>query len=226
MGVDGAGWPEDVYGLLSRLEGDPSPEVLQALGGEHDRLVRRPMERLCDALGIVGGYGRAWPSARTSTLVSWQRTRANVWVARRVYMTALFDLDGLRVEGGWTSNDTDQLWRYRSTVDDDHAGGELVEVVADLDTAGYALTEDRLTRMPRGYSADHPRAELIRRRTVIARRDLGTGPWLHTAEVVDRVRAAFDQLLPLASWFVDYVVTDGCDPENGQVRDCAGVRSA
>ncbi|MBE1608038.1 DUF2461 family protein [Actinopolymorpha pittospori] len=126
-------------------------------------------------------------------------------------MTVLFDLDGLRVEGGWTSNDTDQLWRYRSTVDDEDAGGELVEVVIDLDKAGYALTDDRLTRMPRGYCAGHPRAELIRRRTVIARRDLGTGPWLHSAEVVDRVCAAFDQLLPLASWFVGYVVNDGDD---------------
>jgi uncharacterized protein (DUF2461 family) len=101
------------------------------------------------------------------------------------------------------------VWRYRARVDDDQPGGELMEVVADLDKAGYALAEDRLTRMPRGYSPDHPRAELIRLRTVIARRDLGTGAWLHPADVVGRVRASFDGLLPLMSWFVKYVTTDG-----------------
>ena len=124
-------------------------------------------------------------------------------------MTAVFDLHGLCVEGGWTSNDTDQLWRYRARVDDNQSGGELVEVVAALDEAGYALVEDRLTRMPRGYPEDHPRSELTRLRTVIARRHLGTGAWLHSAEVVDRVGASFDGLLPLMSWFVKYVTTDG-----------------
>jgi Conserved hypothetical protein (DUF2461) len=207
MSSDDAGWPEEAYTLLRRLECDRSPEALHALRGEHDRLVRRPMEELCRALGVVGGYGRAWPSARSSSPATWLRTAAAIWVARRVHMTARFDVDGLRVEGGWTSNDTDQLWRYRAKVDDDRVGGELVEVVADLDQAGYALNDDRLTRMPRRYAEDHPRAELIRRRTVIARRDLGTGAWLHTAEVVDRVRVAFDGLLPLTSWLVDHVAT-------------------
>jgi hypothetical protein len=208
MSVGAVGWPEEVYDLLRAFEGDPSPDVFQAQRGEHDRLVRQPMERLCDALGVVGGYGRAWPSARSSNPATWQRTGASVWVARRLHLTAWFDLHGLHVEGGWTSNDTDQLWRYRARVDDDQPGGELVEVVADLNKAGYALAEDRLTRMPRGYAPDHPRAELIRLRTVIARRDLGTGAWLHSAEVVDRVRASFDGLLPLMMWFVKYVATD------------------
>jgi hypothetical protein len=102
MNVDGAGWPEEVYDLLLALEGDPSPEVLQAQRGKHDRLVREPMQRLCDALGGVGRYGRAWPSARSSNPATWRRTGANVWVARRVHMTAQFDLHGLHVERGWT----------------------------------------------------------------------------------------------------------------------------
>jgi uncharacterized protein (DUF2461 family) len=68
---------------------------------------------------------------------------------------------------------------------------------------------DRLTRMPRGYSADHPRAELIRLRTVIARRHLGTAARLPAGEVVDRVRASFDGLLPLMSWLVTYVTAEG-----------------
>lgn len=132
-----------------------------------------------------------------------------MWVARRVHLTAVFDLEGLHVEGGWTSNDTDQLWRYRAVVDDDHTGGELVEIVADFDKAGYTLTDDRLTRMPRGYSQDHSRSELIRRRTFLVRRDLGTGPWLHSPGVTDHVRAAFGGLLPLMSWFDKYVATAG-----------------
>lgn len=206
MGID-AGWPEEAFDLLPHLEGEPSPAVLQSHREEHDRLVRRPMQALCDALGDVGGYGLAWPSARSGNPLTWQRTSATVWVARRVRMVVVFSLDGLLVEGGWTGKSTDQLWRYRAAVDADHSGAALAGIVADLRNAGLTLTDDRLTKMPRGYSADHPRADLLLRRTVLAQRDLGAGPWLHSAEVVDRVRAAFDSLLPLTSWFVDYVAT-------------------
>jgi Conserved hypothetical protein (DUF2461) len=208
MGIDAAGWPEGADDLLLRLQGEPSPAVLRAHRAEHDRLVRRPMQALCDALGEVDGYGRAWVSALSDNPSTWQRTVASVWIARRVRIDVVFCLNELVVEGGWTGKSTDQLWRYRAAVDSDRSGGRLTEIVADLGKVGFGLTEDRLTKLPRGYSADHPRVELLLRRTVFARRDLGSGPWLHTAEVVDHVRVAFDQLQPLTSWFVAHVATD------------------
>lgn len=214
MGIGIAGWPAEAYDLLLRLNSNSSSTVLQAHREEHDRLVRQPMQRLCEALGVVGGHGRAWPSARNADPVTWLRTGATVWIAGRVRMTALFDLTGLHVAGGWIGKSGTQLWRFRAAVDADHTGEELASIVVDLDKAGYAVSDDgsatNLTRVPRGYPENHPRAELLRRRSLVGRLDLGTGSWVHSAEVVDHVRAAFDPLLPLTSWFVDHVATDGC----------------
>lgn len=194
------GWPVQAHDLLHSLQDGQS-------AAEHDRLVRAPMQALCDELGVVGGYGRAWISARTEDPVTWLRTGATVWVAQRVRITALFDLTGLHVEGGWTGKSGAQLWRYRGAVDADRSGRALAGLVATLAAAGYAVTDDgcatNLTRMPAGYGSDHPRAELLRRRSLMARLDLGTKA---SDDVVDRVRTRFEQVLPLATWFATHVV--------------------
>ncbi|WP_460529086.1 DUF2461 family protein [Flindersiella endophytica] len=208
MGIDLASWTEEAYDLLRRLGGDPSPAVLRVHREEHDQLVRRPMQALSDALGDVGGYGRAWLSAVSADPATWRRTVASVWVARRVRIDVVFGLDGLVVEGGWTGKSTDQLWRYRAAVDADHSGCRLAEIIADLDEVGFGLTKGQcLTKMPRGYPRDHPRVGLLLRRTVFVRRDLGTGTRPQTEGVVEQVREATGQVLPLASWFVAHVAT-------------------
>ncbi|MGH3488258.1 MAG: hypothetical protein ACRDP8_10165 [Actinopolymorphaceae bacterium] len=70
-----------------------------------------------------------------------------------------------------------------------------------------------MTRPPDGYPLgsrlEDPRDVLLRRRSAFARRRLGAGAWVHTPEVVDRVREAFDPLVELTSWAVDYVAIGG-----------------
>jgi hypothetical protein len=53
-----------------------------------------------------------------------------------------------------------------------------------------------------------PRQELHERaryRSLVATRNLGRGPWLHTAEAFDRVRAEWRRLSPLTDWMVAHV---------------------
>jgi hypothetical protein len=57
----------------------------------------------------------------------------------------------------------------------------------------------------RGYPADHPRAELLRHRSVIASRPLGCEDWIHTAAAADQLLATFHQLRPLARWLIKNV---------------------
>ncbi len=211
MEGDVPGWPESAYDTLLRLEGDPSPRDLERCRAEHERLVRQPMERLCEALGVVGGFNRAYISGLGpgASPRQWQCTDGTVWIARRVRMSVRFDLDGLRVEGGWTGAASDQLPRYRSAVAAEHTGTELAELVAELDRSGYAVARQSTRKVPRGFPSEHPRADLLRSRSLFAQLDLGAGAWLHTAEVVDRVRGAFDPMVPLASWFVEFVAFNG-----------------
>ncbi|MGH3487864.1 MAG: DUF2461 family protein, partial [Actinopolymorphaceae bacterium] len=57
----------------------------------------------------------------------------------------------------------------------------------------------------RGYPVGHPRAGMLRHRSLIAKRPLGCEDWLHTPAAVDRVLAAFAELRPLTSWLATYV---------------------
>ena len=198
------GWPEEAFDLLVRLEGEPPAAVLRECRREHDRLVRQPMRELREALGGAAS-DRVTLSGRTDDPATWQRTALTIWVAPRVRLAVRLEARGLFAEGGWSGGSTAHLWGYRAAVDAEHSGRELVELVADLEGAGYTLTKGRLTRISSGYDPSHPRAGLLYRRKVILEHDLGLGPWPYPAELADRVQAAFAPLIPLTSWFADYV---------------------
>ena len=75
----------------------------------------------------------------------------------------------------------------------------------DGEREGFVISGDLLKRPLRGYPVDHPRAELLRHRSVIASRALGCDDWVHSPAAADRVLAAFAQLRPLARWLVKNV---------------------
>ncbi|TWD84031.1 uncharacterized protein DUF2461 [Kribbella amoyensis] len=146
----------------------------------------------------VWGYGEVLVQA-------WQRQSAIVRMARNVELGVRFDLDGLEVGVAWWYAPSEQVERYRAAVADPGTGRRLVAIVRKLEREGFALSGDLLKRPLRGYPADHPRAELLRHRSVIASRPLGCEDWIHTAAAADRVLAAFAQLRPLTRWLVKNV---------------------
>lgn len=62
----------------------------------------------------------------------------------------------------------ESLARYRSAVDDDARGRELQKLLLKLDKKGFpARSYESSKRVPRGYAADHPRDDLIRRKGLV-----------------------------------------------------------
>lgn len=57
-----------------------------------------------------------------------------------------------------------QLERWRAAVDDARSGDELVALIdaATVAVPGATLSEPSRNRVPKGYPADHPRADLLR----------------------------------------------------------------
>lgn len=201
------GWPRSAFDVLLQLEGEPSAEVRRRWRRDREALVRLPMVALLNAVAdadpayedfSVWGYGEV-------LLHAWQRQHAIVRMARNVELGVRFDLDGLEVALSWWYAPPAQIERYRAAVADDGTGRRLVAVLRGLEREGFAITGDRLKRPLRGFPADHPRAELLRHRSVIATRPLGCEDWLHTPAAVDRVLAAFAQLRPLTRWMVKNV---------------------
>lgn len=90
---------------------------------------------------------------------------------------------------------------YRESVDDPSLGTELAGIVDRILAAGpYYLGGERYKRVPRGYQAEHPRAELLKHKGLFA--GLETEPWpeLHTPELIDRCRQVYQEIAPLHHW--------------------------
>ena len=193
--------------MLLQLDGDPPADVRRRCRRDRENLVRRPMIELMNAVAdadpeyedfAVWGYGDVLVQA-------WQRQHAIVRLARNIELGIRFDLDGLEVGVAWWYGPSVQIERYRAAVADPGSGPRLVAIIRSLERDGFVITGDLLKRPLRGHPADHPRATLLRHRSVIATRPLGSEEWIHTPAAADHVLAAFSQLRPLARWLVKNV---------------------
>ncbi|MCI0686576.1 MAG: DUF2461 domain-containing protein [Sporichthyaceae bacterium] len=122
----------------------------------------------------------------------------------RIELGVTLSGDGLLLRGGWLRSSPDQVDRFRAAVDGP-AGKELVDAVELARAAGFTIGGQRLQRTPRGVPADHPRADLLRHRTLVAKQGWPSDGWIHTREALDRVRAGWHVLDPLLDWLAEFV---------------------
>src|SRR5262249_7580916 len=139
----------------------------------------------------------------------WLAQYAYVSVTDTIALGVSLSLEGLAVEGGWLRSSADQVERYRRAVAGS-AGAVLQATGEDLRAGGLALFGIELRTTPPGYARDHRRARLLRRRSLVAARELGRGSWLESAEALDRVRAEWRRLQPLTAWLATHVGPRQC----------------
>ena len=97
--------------------------------------------------------------------------------------------------------DPRSLERYRAAVADDKRGKELTRLLAALSKKGFVVrSHDSYKRMPKGYDAEHPRAEhLLRKGLTVGFPDLPKGILVSPklgAWLVTQAKAA----APLVEW--------------------------
>ena len=69
-----------------------------------------------------------------------------------------------------------------------------------LKKRGFEVRGEQLKTSPRGYSADHPRIDLLRYTSMALGRSYGFEKSIHTPELLDRVREDWRALRPLVEW--------------------------
>jgi uncharacterized protein (DUF2461 family) len=89
----------------------------------------------------------------------------------------------------------------RRGIDDEIRGAELEKIAAKLSTAGFDLGGETLKTVPRGFTADHPRIELLRHKSLTFGTDYGFGDVIHGPALLGRVRKDWRRLRPLVDWF-------------------------
>lgn len=113
-----------------------------------------------------------------------------------------FDIEPRRVSigGGIWMPPRPTLARLREAIDEDH--GTLRAILGEPARRrrfGALAPEARLTRMPRGFAADHPAADLLRHQSFTLGRSLGERD-LFSARLPDLLARDFARLVPLVRW--------------------------
>jgi len=113
--------------------------------------------------------------------------------------------DGLMAAAGYYQMASDQVTRFRTAVDDDLRGADLVARLAAVRAAGVTVGGEQLRTRPRGVAADHPRLDLLRHRSLYGWRSWPPDDVLHEAGTLPRVATAWRARLPLTEWLADHV---------------------
>ncbi|MCB5274548.1 hypothetical protein BJG92_02085 [Arthrobacter sp. SO5] len=112
--------------------------------------------------------------------------------------------DGVLIGGGCHTPTPAQVARFRSAVDAPSSGEVLQAIVQDIEAAGFAVEGERLKTVPRGFDKDHPRAELLKHKSLTAGINLGQPGWLAGPGAAAEVARRWEQLRPLVEWIGRY----------------------
>jgi uncharacterized protein (DUF2461 family) len=137
-----------------------------------------------------------------STAYWWQNQCATVRVAPNIEIGFRFNLDGLRIKAAWWYADAQQIALFRAATAADESGRTLGDIVSSLSADGHEILGDVMKRIPRGYPADHPRADLLKHRSLAAVRELEPD----AVGDVEPVYRACERLRPLLDWLAEHTV--------------------
>lgn len=189
--------------VLLALGGEPSRQTREQMRHQREEQVRQPMIDLLNDLADVDPWYEDFSVWRyASTAFWWQNQCAVVRVARNIGIGFRFNLDGLRIRAAWRYADSAQIALFRAAAAADESGRALEDLVVSLAADGHEIEGDVMQRMPRGYPGDHPRAELLRHRSLIAGRELESDG----VRDVEPVYSACQRLRPLLGWLAEHAV--------------------
>ncbi|MCP2047774.1 UNVERIFIED_ORG: uncharacterized protein (TIGR02453 family) [Paenarthrobacter nicotinovorans] len=112
--------------------------------------------------------------------------------------------DGLLIGGGYHSHTPAQLARYRAAVDAPDSGLALQKIVDAVADAGFAVEGEKLKTVPRGFDKDHPRAELLKHKSLSAGVEVGQPSWLSSVAAKDEIASRWETLRPLVEWVSEH----------------------
>jgi uncharacterized protein (TIGR02453 family) len=212
------GWPRTALQFFEGLEADNSKAYWLAQKDIYERDVRAPMDALLAELTPEFGEPRLFRPYR-DVRFSRDKSPYKTNIAATIGDGYIhFSARGLGAGAGMYHMATDQIERYRDAVATDHSGVRLQAVVDALKDAGVEIYgSDALKTAPKGYAKDHPRAELLRYKGIVAMKSWPPAAWLSTAAAKKRVVDLLRSTAPLVDW-LDQNVGDSTLPADTRRR--------
>ena len=202
------GFPPEALDFLRELEANNDRDWFKANRARYDEHLVAPMLALGEDLADLGRphLFRPWNDTRFHPRppIKEQVGLAIGHEGAGGYYVEL-SLDGFLVAAGLHMPAPDQLDRLRRAIDDGRRAAALTRALARAGEAKLELNEPALTRAPRGYAPDHPRLDLLRRRSLTVHRRHALGAWLHRPPAGRRIRGQLEAAAPLVHWLREHV---------------------
>jgi uncharacterized protein (TIGR02453 family) len=201
-GASFRGWPAAAVEFLEQIEIDNTKTFWTAKKQIYETKVLAPMQALLAELTPEFGEGRVMRPYRDTRFSADKSPYKTSIAAHNGSGYISLSARALGVGAGLYMPSAEQLARYRAAVDAERTGEELTELVRVLRSKGIDVSaHEVLKTAPRGYSADHPRIELLRHKGLTAWREWPIGAWLGTAAAKKRVEQFLRDAAPLRAWF-------------------------
>jgi uncharacterized protein (TIGR02453 family) len=203
------GFPPEAFAFYEGLEADNSKAYWNAHKTVFDSCVAGPMQELLDELEPAFGAAkmfRPYRDVRFSKDKSPYKTRQYAVVhlgeggAGIAGLYVGIDADGLHLGGGLYQASTEQARHMRAAIAEDRTGRELHRILHKLQAQGFELAGEQLKRVPKPWDDTHPRADLLRYKSLTAHVHHPADPWLHTPKAKDEVVTRWKALGPLNAW--------------------------
>jgi uncharacterized protein (TIGR02453 family) len=204
-----AGIPDDAFRFYADLEENNNRDWWLEHKPVYDAVVREPLTLLLAELEPRFGPAKLFRpnrDVRFSPDKSPYKTAQGAFAATAEGVGFYLQLsaDGLLVGGGCHTHTPAQLARFRGAVDDPASGRALQEIVRSVEAAGFAVEGESLKTVPRGFDRDHPRAELLKHKSLTAGVNVGQPGWLAGPGAVQEVARRWEDLRPLVEWVSRY----------------------
>jgi uncharacterized protein (TIGR02453 family) len=197
------GFPAEAFEFYEGLEADNSKAYWTDHRAEYEEHVKAPMEELLAELAPKYGEAkifRPYRDVRFSADKSPYKTNMAAILTEGPYLS--LDAHGIGSGVGYYWMASDQLAKFRQAIDDDKSGKKLESLVADARKRKIEVSahDGPLKTAPKGYSADHPRIELLRMKGLIAWKSWPVSARLGTKAVKTLIVEFLDDAKPLVSW--------------------------
>ncbi len=209
------GFPRETFGWFTGLAADNSKIYFTANRDLYERVVRGSLETMLEQLADEFGGGvkmfRQNRDVRFSADKSpYKTTTYGLVVGRPNSFAALYaqlSEQGLFAGTGYHGLAADQLTRFRSAIADDTSGPRLEQAVDEAGSKGLEIFGgEALKTAPRGYPRDHPRAPLLRHKSLVAGRRLApTGHGITSDAALEHTRTTWTACAPLNAWLDEHV---------------------
>jgi uncharacterized protein (TIGR02453 family) len=201
-----SGWPTAALEFYEGLEAENSKAYWTKHKAVYTEQVLRPMEELLDGLAPEFGPSkifRPYRDIRFSADKTPYKTHIGATLGGNCYVQ--LSADGLSAGAGRWHLEPDELVKYRAAVAGPD-GAELAVIVAGLARAGVEVHgHTTLKSTPRGYTADHPRIDLLRHKGLTTWQHWNPAPWLSTPDVAVKVTTFFRTSAAFCDWLGSHI---------------------